>query len=131
MLSRAVTVATLTPNRLLQQEQQHHQHRHLCCHLQDRAVRVELMRRATACLRYIDDKVQEIPETQKKAWISRRLLAFVETLDDTIPFVGPFMDLPEVDAIERRIVDEVVDSVWAAAKRCAAERPEKKGNVIQ
>lgn len=115
MLSRAVTVAALTPNRL--EPQSSYQHRHLCCHVQDRAVRVELMRRATACLRYIDDKVQEIPEAQKKAWISRRLCAFVEALDDSIPFVGPFMDLPAMDALERRIVDEVVDAVWDAAKR--------------
>jgi hypothetical protein len=40
--------------------------------------------------------------------------ALVEALDDMIPVVGKLMDLPFVNEIEKRIIENVVDYVWDA-----------------
>ena len=36
------------------------------------------------------------------------ILELIEILDDKIPYVGPFMDLPAVDAAEKSLVDALL-----------------------
>lgn len=43
--------------------------------------------------------------------VKKLLVALVEALDDHIPMIGVFMDMPQVDEIEAQVVCAVVDSV--------------------
>jgi hypothetical protein len=42
----------------------------------------------------------------------RQVYAVVEILDDLIPVVGKFMDIPFIDRVEKQIVDNTIDAIW-------------------
>lgn len=51
-------------------------------------------------------------EQEQKRWCAARLREVLETVDNLIPVVGAFMDLPVVDEAEHRIIEQLVDWGW-------------------
>jgi hypothetical protein len=49
---------------------------------------------------------------QQKQGYKHKIYAIVEMLDDMIPVVGKLMDIPVVDALEQKLVDALVDTVF-------------------
>lgn len=47
-----------------------------------------------------------------KAAAKDTLAQLLEVLDNKLPIVGNIMDLPMIDALERQLVDAVVDAAW-------------------
>lgn len=41
--------------------------------------------------------------------VKEAIICALETLDDRIPFIGPFMDIPCVDKVERDVISRIVD----------------------
>ncbi len=61
--------------------------------------------------------------TERKQWAKSHLLAVVEQYDDLAPVVGPYLDLPFVNGLEKAAVDIAVEKGWAYLVACAGEAP--------
>lgn len=69
-------------------------------------------------------------DPQPHAALKQTLVALVEMLDDKIPVVGPFMDLPLVDAIESQLVVLVVDHVCDSSDSSSSSNTDAADDVM-
>jgi hypothetical protein len=59
-------------------------------------------------------------DEREKQWCKAQLTAFIEAIDDTLPVIGKAMDLPIVDALEKRAVDILVEAIWPSLSHAHA-----------
>ncbi len=66
--------------------------------------------------RLLKPRVPGVDDAAKKQWLRQKLTGLVEISDGQLPILGPFMDMPDVDAFQARLIEEAVEAVWRDEK---------------
>jgi hypothetical protein len=74
-----------------------------------------LQRYAASSLQLFDTLVPGATEDAKKEWCTRVMMQTLEAMDGHVPLVGALLDTPIADAVERRLVERLVDRVLRAS----------------